>query len=253
MSSDQFFPDTPTSARAGHRLRHLVQAGALGAAALLSTATGQAAAAPTGVQTAGCADVEVVFARGTFESPGLGKVGTPFVDAVRNRLPGRNVDAYAVNYPASIDFARAADGVADVASHLTDMATRCPTTDIVLGGYSQGAAVAAYSTSDTVPAGYVLPAGLTGPLAPSVADNVAAVVLFGKPSSAVVNLLQSGAPPIAIGSAFANRTLDLCAPADPVCQVGSLDRAAHSAYVTNGMPDQAADFAVGKLDARRNA
>lgn len=233
-----------------HRIRMLLQAcaaGAAGAATLLGAGAGPAAAAPTGIANTGCADVEVVFARGTFEGPGIGKVGAPFVDALRDRLPSRSIGVYAVNYPASTDFARAADGVADVSNHLSDLAARCPATDIVLGGYSQGAAVSAYATSDAVPAGYALPTGLSGPLPPTVANNVAAVALFGKPSSGVVNLLHQGAPPLVIGSAFAGKTIDLCAPADPVCQFGSLDRRAHSAYVHNGMAEQAAEFAARRI------
>lgn len=236
----------------GRRLLYAIAVGALGAAVLLSAAE-PAAAAPNAITTSDCVDVEVVFARGTFEGPGIGKVGTPFVDALRNRLPGQTVGVYAVNYPASMDFARAVDGVADVSNHLSDMAAGCPATDMVLGGYSQGAAVSAYVTSDTVPAGYALPAGLAGPLAPAVSDHVAAVALFGKPSAGIVNLLQRDAPPIAIGSAFAGKTIDLCAPEDPVCQGGSLNRAAHSAYVTNGMAEQAADFAARQIAARQGS
>ena len=36
-----------------------------------------------------CPDVEVVFARGTFEPPGVGATGQAFVDALRARLPER--------------------------------------------------------------------------------------------------------------------------------------------------------------------
>ncbi|MDA2892204.1 cutinase family protein [Mycolicibacterium sp. BiH015] len=251
MNLRRFAPGSST-ARVNHRLRILLQASAVGAAgagALLSASVGHASAAPTGIDSNGCADVEVVFSRGTFEDPGVGKVGTAFVDALRDRLPGRDIAVYAVDYPATMDFARAVDGVADVADHLNDMAARCPTTDIVLGGYSQGAAVSAYATSDTVPVGYPLPAGLSEPLSPAVAENVAAVALFGKPSPAVVNLLQHAAPPIIVGSAFVGKTIELCAPEDPVCQFGSVNRAAHSAYTTNGMAEQAADFAAAQVTA----
>lgn len=251
MSNPRHPSAAPPVRRRTRLLTHLLAGGVLGAAALLGTAAGPAAAAPNAVTASDCADVEVVFARGTFEGPGIGKVGTPFVDALRNRLPGQSVGVYPVNYPASMDFSRVVDGVTDVSNHLNDMAARCPTTDIVLGGYSQGAAVSAYVTSDSVPAGYALPAGLAGPLAPAVSDHVAAVTLFGKPSAGVVNLLQRDAPPIAIGSAFAGRAIDLCAPEDPICQSGSLNRAAHSAYVSNGMTDQAADFAARQIAARQ--
>lgn len=48
-----------------------------------------------------CATVEVVFARGTFEAPGVGATGQAFVDALNARLPDKTVDVYGVNYPAS--------------------------------------------------------------------------------------------------------------------------------------------------------
>lgn len=49
--------------------------------------------------------MEVVFARGTFEPPGIGATGEAFVDSLRFKLDGKSVDVYAVNYPASLDFA----------------------------------------------------------------------------------------------------------------------------------------------------
>ncbi len=192
-----------------------------------------------------CADVEVIFARGTLEPPGPGTVGQEFSDALTGRLGGRSVDVYGVNYPASLSFGQAADGVADAANKVLDTVNTCPATKIVLGGYSQGAAIAAYITSDTVPPGYELPAGISGPLPPNVAPHVAAVTLFGKPSNGFLNLVDHDAPPITIGPLYAHKTLDLCTPQDPVCSSGEgFSRAAHSAYKTNGMTDQAADFAA---------
>jgi cutinase len=215
------------------------------AAALTEPAIGTAAA------DGPCSDVEVIFARGTLEPPGPGTVGQEFADALTSRLGGRSVDVYGVNYPASLSFAQAADGVADAANRVLDIVNTCPATKIVLGGYSQGAAIAAYITSDSVPPGYELPPGITGPLPPNVAPHVAAVTLFGKPSNGFLNLVDRDAPPITIGSAYAHKTLDLCTPQDPVCSSGEgFNRAAHSAYKTNGMTDQAADFAAGKLGGR---
>ena len=100
----------------------------------------------------------------------------------------------------------------------------------------------------SVPAGYQLPAGINGPLPPNVAPHVAAVTLFGKPSNGFLNLVDRNAPPINIGPLYAHKTLDLCTPQDPVCSSGQgFSRAAHSAYKTNGMTDQAADYAASKL------
>jgi cutinase len=196
-----------------------------------------------------CPNIEVVFARGTFEAPGVGATGQAFVDALKTRLPGKTVDVYAVNYPASLDFGRAADGIVDASNKIETTAASCPATKIVLGGYSQGAAVAGYTTTDTVPAGLALPDGITGPMSPAIAPHVAAVVLFGTPDTWFLNLADHNAPPINIGQLYTAKTLQLCATGDPVCFPGGLDRAAHSSYKVNGMADQAADFAAGQLGA----
>ncbi|OBG19766.1 cutinase family protein [Mycobacterium sp. 852002-51057_SCH5723018] len=195
---------------------------------------------------ASCPDVEVVFARGTFEAPGIGDTGQAFVDALNSRLGGSAVDVYAVDYPASLDFNDAAQGVIDASNRVESIAATCPHTKIVLGGYSQGAAVAGYTTSDAVPPGYVLPAGLTGVMPATIATHVVAVTLFGKPSNGFLNLIDRSAPPITIGHLYAGKTLELCAAGDPVC-AGGLDRAAHSAYKDNGMAEQAAEFASNAL------
>ncbi len=194
-----------------------------------------------------CSDVEVVFARGTFEAPGVGATGQAFIDALDARLGGKTVDAYGVNYPASLDFQAATSGISDAANKIEAIAASCANTKIVLGGYSQGAAVAGYTTTDTLPAGVALPDGVSGTVPPAVASHVAAVVLFGTPSDGFLNLVAHDAPPITIGHLFASKTLELCNPGDPVCFPGGMDRSAHSAYKTNGAADQAADYAVRAL------
>lgn len=216
---------------------------------VLAVAGAPFVAAPA--HAAPCPDVEVVFARGTFEPAGVGATGQAFVDAVRAKAGGRTVDVYAVNYPASLDFATAADGVIDASNRIVTMSGNCPGTEIVLGGYSQGAAVAAYITEDAIPEGYTPPPGMTGPMPPKVADNVAAVTLFGKPSSGFLQMIHNGAPPITVGSLYTAKTLDLCIETDPVCSPTGGDNGAHGAYLLNGMTDQAADFAVGKLPPPR--
>lgn len=222
-------------------LATLATAVAAGAGAVVFAAPAQAAP---------CPDVEVVFARGTFEPVGVGATGQAFVDALRAKTPGRAVDVYAVNYPASLDFATAADGVIDASNRVRATAANCPDTDIVLGGYSQGAAVAAYITEDAIPDGYTPPPGMTGPMEESIAEHVAAVALFGKPSSGFLQMIYTGAPPITVGPQYVDKTLDLCIPADPVCAPGGGDNAAHGAYMVNGMVDQAAQFATDRLAER---
>jgi cutinase len=194
-----------------------------------------------------CPDIEVVFARGTFEAPGVGATGQAFVDALNTRVGGETVDVYGVNYPASLDFQAAAAGVGDASNRIETIAATCPGTKIVLGGYSQGAAVAGYTTFDAVPAGLALPDGITGPMPPAIAPHVAAVVLFGTPDNWFLNLVDHDAPPVTVGSLYSAKTMQLCAAGDPVCFAGGLDRSAHSSYKSNGMTEQAADFAANAV------
>ena len=203
-----------------------------------------------------CPDAEVVFARGTGEPAGVGGVGQAFIDALRSQVGARSVGLYPVNYQASsdfgagVDFARTVvDGIRDAGAHIESIAANCPNTRMVLGGYSQGAALAGYVTSAAipkeVPAAYLpyLPA----PMPPEVANHVAAVTLFGRPSN---QWLQSyGAPPITIGPLYAPKTIDLCAADDTICNgaPGGQPTIAHVAYAVNGMTGQAADFAASRL------
>lgn len=196
-----------------------------------------------------CPDVEVMFARGTFEPPGVGQTGQAFVDALRAQVNGKSVDVYPVNYPASLDFATAADGVIDAGNKVRDVAATCPNTKMVLGGYSQGAAVIGYITADGVPPGFTLPPGITGPMPADVADNVAAVALFGKPSNGFLQTINSAAPPITVGPLYSGKTVDLCIPEDPICSPGGSDNGAHTLYAVNGQTGQAADFAARHLES----
>ncbi|HTY31411.1 cutinase family protein [Mycobacterium sp.] len=190
-----------------------------------------------------CPDVEVVFARGTSEPPGVGGIGQHFVDTLRSRVGDRSLGVYPVNYPATTDFPTAIDGITDAGHHVESMAASCPRTKMVLGGYSQGAAVMGFVTANKVPDGANL-AQPPQPMPPDVASHVAAVALFGKPSSQFMSIINE--PPVTVGPLYAPKTIDLCVPNDPVCS-GSGFPAAHRQYVDAGMVDQAADFAASRL------
>jgi cutinase len=220
-----------------------------GTAVLLTALLG----APIGVPVASavpCPDIQVIFARGTFEPVGIGATGEAFVDSLRSRVGAKSVDVYPVNYPASLDFATAADGVIDASNKVRDTAASCPHTHMVLGGYSQGAAVIGYITADAIPDGFTLPAGITGPMTPGLATHVAAVALFGKPSSGFLNIIDRDAPPITIGHLYADKAIELCIPEDPVCAPAGNNTSVHGLYATNGMTDQAADFTGHHLSVR---
>lgn len=209
-----------------------------GATVLLPAALPIAAAAP-------CPDVEVVFARGTTEAPGPGGVGQEFTDALRAQVGEQTVGLYAVNYPATDNWPTSIIGVNDAGAHIRQIVAECPDTSIVLGGFSQGAAVAQMVTADAAgvpPTSFAY--GTTTPLAPEVADHVDAVALFGKPNTRFLNMI--GQPMVPIGAAFTGKTIDLCAVNDPVCS-GGLDFVAHNAYPANGMVAQAATFAAARV------
>ena len=229
-------------------INRLVVVSGVAAAALLPPAV-----APPSATAAPCSDVQVVFARGTFEAPGVGGVGQAFVDSLRSKIGDKSMDVYPVNYPASLDFATAADGVIDARNKVQDVAAACPDTEIVLGGFSQGAAVAGYITADAIPPGFTLPQGITGPMPSDVADHVAAVALFGKPSNGFLQTINTAAPPITVGSQYSGKTLDLCIPADPICAPGGGDNGAHNLYAANGMTDQAATYAAERVAADSTA
>ena len=180
-----------------------------------------------------CPDVEVVFARGTGESPGVGVTGQSFVDLLRAQTGGKSVDVYAVNYPAANDFANSiATGANDASVHVQSTAANCPNTKMVLGGYSQGAAVVDNIT-ETMP--------------PAVADHVAAVAVFGNPKSAYAASLVGGPLPT-ISPLYAPKTIDLCVPDDAICSAGN-NPFAHDMYTSPGtqMTNKAAAFVAGRL------
>jgi hypothetical protein len=141
------------------------------------------------------------------------------------------------------------DGIKDAGAHIESTASNCPNTRVVLGGYSQGAAVAGFVTSAAVPkevpqefVSYV-----PQPMPPAVANHVAAVVLFGTPSNEF--LRGAGAPPITIGPLYAAKTIQLCAADDTICNGAppGPPGIAHTLYAANGMVDQGADFAASHL------
>ena len=218
----------------------------LGSAVVAASGLGAsviAAALPSA--SAECPDVQVVFARGTGEPPGVGPTGQAFVDALRSRVGGKSLEVYPVNYPATRDWETGLDGIKDAGFHVEDMAHGCPNTKMVLGGYSQGAAVMGFVTSAAVPDG-VDPATVPKPMDPAVADHVSSVVLFGTPNLRAMNFL--GEPPVAIGPLYQSKTIKVCAPEDPVCSDG-MNFSAHDTYADDGaMIDKGADFAASRIN-----
>lgn len=197
---------------------------------------------------ASCPDVEVTFARGTSEPPGVGRVGQAFIDSLRSQVGGRSVEVYPVNYPASDDIGPSASaGANDAHAHVRSTVANCPNTKLVLGGYSQGAGVIDLTTIARAPVGGMIPDILTA----EEADHVAALATFGNPSDRYL-----GAPISELSPWYGAKAVDLCAPGDPVCTPGApltlpthdeLFAPAHLSYADSGMPSQAATFVASHL------
>ncbi|WP_396883108.1 cutinase family protein [Mycobacterium sp. SMC-4] len=218
--------------RLSRRIATAVAAVAVPVSAALVLPVSTAAAQP-------CPDVEVVFARGTSEPPGPGRVGQGLADSLRNRLGGRTVGVYGVNYPASYDFLNTATGAADATARISMMAAQCPGTRIVLGGYSQGAAVVDMLAGVPPLGNRIGNIGSAPPLPSGLNSNVAAVAVFGNPSTKFGN-------PVSATGAFAGKSIDLCADGDPICSDGR-NPFAHRNYEGPAFVDQAAGFVAGRV------
>jgi cutinase len=183
-----------------------------------------------------CSDIKVVFARGTDDTPGLGRVGDAFSSTLSTLVGGRSLTTYAVNYPASYDFLTAADGATDAADFISTLTQQCPSTRIVLGGYSQGAAVVDMLAGIPPLGNKIGEVGSAPPLPASLVPNVTAVAVFGNPSTKFSIPVTS--------SVFGGRAIDLCKDGDPICSRGR-NPFAHSDYVSAGLTNQAASFVAG--------
>lgn len=156
-----------------------------------------------------CPDVELIFARGTSEPPGVGRVGQALADSLQQQT-GKNVDSYGVKYPAGKLQMGGGDGANDTVSRVKDTVHACPATNIVLGGYSQGASVIDIVAG--VPVGGI---SWGSPLPQEYVNNVTAVATFGN----IVG--RSGSPLSTQSQLLGSKTIDLCNPVDPICHAGN--------------------------------
>ncbi len=215
-----------------------VLAAVVSVASLLTAATVAGAVPQAGADE--CPDVELVFARGTGEPPGPGRVGQALADALVPMLGGRSLAVYPVNYPASLNFLSTGSGATDVENHLAGAAAACPATKFVLGGFSQGAAVMSMLAGVPPLGNLIGNFGSSPPLPPEAADQVAAVAVFGNPAN------RFGTPLSGTGR-FAGQAIDLCSAGDPICFPGGRDRAAHNGYEFPPYVTDAAAFVAGRV------
>ncbi|KAI2476164.1 Cutinase [Pyrenophora tritici-repentis] len=118
-------------------------------------------------ENACCTDMTVIFARGTGEMGNVGTVsGPPMFKAIRVKLGNDRVTVQGVDYAASAagNINLGGDGGQKMADLVQLAKKQCPSTKIILSGYSQGAMVVHNAFSKGVSAG-----------------DVAGAVLFGDP------------------------------------------------------------------------
>lgn len=239
----------PRTAATLRRLSAALAAAVLGTTGVLTGTPAPASAAP------GCADVELVFARGTVETGApVGVTGLAMGAALEQQLVGKSVRTTAVRYAASSNFSdrpafvrSIVAGINAAQAQIRSIAQSCPNTDIVLGGFSQGAVVATYAVSDEVqiPAIYArYRSQAPRPMAADLAQHISAVVRYGTPSGRWIREL--GAPPMHVGTAYRAKTVSFCVADDNVCNGSPVGQptAAHLLYPVNGMTAAGAEFAA---------
>lgn len=201
-------------------------------------AAGGIAVGAVGASAAPCSDVDVAFARGTGESPGLGSVGRPFVSALTSALSGYSVSSYSVDYAANSSQSSAGPGATDLSDHVSSVAAACPGTRFVIGGYSQGATVTDIAVgirNASTSSGTPIPADLAG--------RVAAVVVFGNPLGARGRTIQSAS------AVYGPKSRDYCNASDSICGGRGSDPAGpssggHLSYASNGSTTRGGQYAA---------
>jgi hypothetical protein len=206
--------------------------------ALGGLATGTAAAAP------GCADFHWIGAAGSGQrdaaglnaNGGMGGVVFQSYLQLRDELAasGRTITAEAVQYPASpvplegglggwmgfMDSVK--DGTEAAADQFEAFTERCPTTQVVLAGYSQGAMVIHRNLEDLADDPHVAAALLIAD-----GDRLPADTTINMGSTAVVPSVGKGvaqehsflasAPTSTLPPEIGARTVSVCDVGDPVC------------------------------------
>ncbi|KAL6879167.1 carbohydrate esterase family 5 protein [Trichoderma novae-zelandiae] len=164
-----------------------------------------------------CGDVTVLFARGTCDPGNVGVlVGPWFFESLQNVLGSTTLGVQGVPYPASVEgfLTGAVQPGIDMANQIKSVIQSCPSTKLVLGGYSQGSMVVHNAASN---------------LDAATMSKVSAVVLFGDP--------YFGKP---VANFDAAKTLVVCHDGDNICQGGDLILLPHLTYAEDA--DTAAAF-----------
>ncbi|KAK3390757.1 cutinase-domain-containing protein [Podospora didyma] len=170
-----------------------------------------------------CADVTIIFARGTGEAGNVSVlVGPHFFEAVQDKVAPATVGVQGVEWIAKAPtflLGGDADGSRNMALEVTRALVACPRTKVVMSGYSQGSQLV-HNAARLLPK--------------AVAARVSSVVTFGSPDHLYA------VPQISLA-----RQLSICHDSDPLCKGGNLIVPSHFTYVAD--VGQAADFVASRL------
>ena len=156
------------------RLAALAVVGTAGAI-VLTALPSPAAAVPS---SGGCAQVSIITARASTENAGEGITGALVTQVVNAST--QTVSRAAVSYPATLNNYNnsSLQGINALKTQLTNLVNSCPSTKVVLMGYSQGAHVVA----DVLGGGQGGNLGTATPaIAANISSHVVAVATFGDP------------------------------------------------------------------------
>lgn len=158
-----------------------------------------------------CRPISVIYARGTNGAGNVGEAGSEgptFFNALASRLGGASrLAIQGVNYSASVlGFLAGGDAAGGRTMYdlIANTVTRCPSTKIVVSGYSQGAQLVHTATQR---------------LNAAQAARVNAVVTFGDADRDRT-----------FGLVATDRTLIICHEGDNICENGIIITAAHRDY-----------------------
>ncbi|KAK2016748.1 cutinase [Colletotrichum eremochloae] len=176
----------------------------------------------------GCKDVIMLFARGSTEVGNMGTVcGPPTANNIKSKF--QSVAVEGVDYAAALStnaLPGGADplGIREMKRLIEKANTECPDSKLVVGGYSQGAALTHRAVED---------------LPQAQKDQIVAAFTFGDTQ----NTQDKGQIP----NFPKEKTNIICAPGDAVCKGTLLVLPAHLTYGANA--DEQADFIAQKLTA----
>ncbi|KAJ0131838.1 Cutinase, partial [Colletotrichum tanaceti] len=157
-----------------------------------------------------CRRVTLIWARGTTQSGNVGDAGSEgpaFFNALASRVGASNLAVQGVDYPASIfGFLAGGDaaGSTTMANLVARAVTQCPSTKIVLSGYSQGGQLVHNAASK---------------LTAAQTNRISAVLIFGDPFDGQ-----------RVGTVPPAKVKVICHDGDNICDGGIIITADHRNY-----------------------